>query len=252
MSASTTARDIDEDALFREYQKTGERKVRNTIVESYLGLAYHIADSYAEKGVPRDDLRQIATVGLVKAVSRFDPDHGAAFSSFAGPHIRGELRHYFRDSTWSVRVPRSVKELSGQVRRARPELEQDLGRPPTADDLAKYLKVTREEILEALDAATAHRTTTLETQFSDGSTSVRVGAVDPNLERFERGLLADELLELLDERSKQILVRRFRDEWTQQQIADELGISQMHVSRLIRRALAQLQDEAIDRGMIDA
>lgn len=236
-----------DDELFRRWRETGSRAVRNELVERHRGLAYHLAERYAEKGVDRDDLRQIAVVGLVKAVERFDPDHGTAFATFARPYITGELKHHFRDATWSVGVPRGLKELHGKIRRARPVLTQRLTRPPTVEEIAQHLGEDVDDVLEALDAGAAHRTRPVDHAPGAEDDTMIAGEVPKESERgfghVERSLLVRDLLDQLPDRERRILELRFYEEMTQREIAEEIGISQMHVSRLIRRTLAELQEE---------
>src|SRR6187402_1981200 len=147
MSDSSTAGDLDDLELFREYVTTKRRATRNQLVERHMGLAAHIANRFRRSGGLDDDLRQVAMVGLVKAVDRFDPEYGATFSAFAGRTIEGELKRHFRDRSWTVRVPRGAKELHLMVRRAGEELAQATGRSPTIDEIATHLRVDREDVL---------------------------------------------------------------------------------------------------------
>ncbi len=234
--------------LFVQYQQTRRRRIRNRIVEAHIGFAHHIARRYANRGTNEDDLRQIALLALVKAVDRFDPTHGAAFTSFAGRTIEGEIKRHFRDATWAVRVPRSTKELHLQVRRANDDLHQELGRSPTVDEVARHLDVDRDAIIEALGASAAYTATTLETsapgEKDGGDRSARLAQRDTELEGSVDRLLVEELLEKLPERERKIVRLRFFDELSQADIADQVGVSQMHVSRLLRRSMAAMRRDA--------
>jgi RNA polymerase sigma-B factor len=245
MTETSVAPDADDDTLFRRYATSKDRKVRNEIVERHLGLAAHIAQRFGTGRGPDDDLRQVAMLGLVKAVDRFDPDYGAAFSSFAATTIEGELKRYFRDRTWTVRVPRSAKELHLAIRRATEELSQANGRSPTVDQLAAHLQVDRDDVLRGLAATAAYSVGTI-----DGSGADDDGASD------RQGFLADEevgfdqsddrrvvadLLDRLPEREREIVRLRFYEGLSQAEIADAMGISQMHVSRLLRQSFEQMR-----------
>ena len=234
--------------LFREFVESRKRSVRNQLVERHMGLAAHIARRYTRSGTPDDDLRQVAMVGLVKAVDRFDPDFGAQFSSFAGQTIEGELKRHFRDRTWTVRVPRGAKELHLQVRDATAELEQDLGRSPSVEQLAHHLGIDREEVVRGLVAGAASSVGTLDTAGSDddlaGTDRQAVLAEDDRaFEDTENLQVIGELLDTLPERERRIVELRFYERMSQSAIADEIGISQMHVSRLLRKSFEQMRRE---------
>jgi RNA polymerase sigma-B factor len=240
--------DAEARELFVQYRQTRRRRIRNRIVEAHIGFAHHIARRYANRGTNEDDLRQIALLALVKAVDRFDPTHGAAFTSFAGRTIEGEIKRHFRDATWAARVPRSTKELHLQVRRANDELHQELGRSPTVDEVARHLDVDRDAIIEALGASAAYTATTLETsapgEDDSRDRSARLAERDTELEGSVDRLLVEELLKKLPEREREIVRLRFFDELSQADIADQVGVSQMHVSRLLRRSMAAMRREA--------
>jgi RNA polymerase sigma-B factor len=242
--ASSTG-DVD---TFVAYRQTGDRALRNELVETHRDLAVHLARRYRNRGEPLDDLIQVAMVGLLKAVERFEPDRGVAFSTFAGPTIEGELKRHFRDTAWSVRVPRGLQELALEINRTVGDLSQQLGRSPTVAELARTSGRTTEEVLEALEASRALSATSFdETGGEDSgeretrSPAERLGEVDAGVASVERQMLVADLLENLPERERQILVLRFYEGMTQSQIASRVGISQMHVSRLIVRSLATLR-----------
>lgn len=225
---------------FRTYRQTGDRTVRDALVEEHLGLAEAMARRYEGRGVPLDDLVQVATIGLLKAVTRFDPDHGAAFSSFAVPTILGELRHHFRDHGWMVNVPRRLQELRGRTDRAAAELAQRLGREPSADEVASHLHEDRDTVLLALDGLrTAYMPGTLDTGAGDGIPSTTRAH-----DHVEDRVVVEELLGVLPDRQRRVVALRYWGGLSQQQIAARVGCSQMQVSRLLRRSLASLQDAA--------
>lgn len=228
--------------LFREYVADPTRQRRNVLVERYLGLAQHLAKRYAFRGVPVDDLRQVAIVGLVKAVERFDPDRGFAFSTFAGRTIEGEVKRHFRDATWVLRVPRHTQEMHLAVRRASDELRQMLGRAPTPADVAKHLEIGVDEVVDALTASAAYQPNSLDTPAphddqQSNDRSAHLATRDPSIEATSERVAIRQLLAQLPERERQIVWLRFFGQRTQSEIAEEVGMSQMHVSRLLKRSL---------------
>ena len=223
------------------------RRERERIIQRCLPLAEHIARRYDGKGEPRDDLLQTARMGLVSAVDRFDLETGADFLSFAVPTIMGEVKRYFRDSGWSVRVPRRYKELHVQVGAAVAELEQRLGRAPTASELATELEIDRGEVVESLLASNCYRTSSIDAPVVGGDQDAatvadRLGESDAGMEHVECREALRPLLAALPERERTILIMRFFESLTQSQIAERLGISQMHVSRLLAKSLGRLRE----------
>lgn len=214
--------------------------VRARVVEAHLPLVRHLARRYADRGEPLDDLVQVGTIGLLKAVDRFDPTRGHAFASFAVPTVLGEIRRHFRDRGWMVRVPRRLQELSRTLAEARGVLTQELGRAPTVDELAARAGVDPEQVLEAMDSAGAYTTVPLDSEDDDGPQSWLAEA-DDALEHVENREALRPLLERLPARERRILALRFVRGMSQSQIAAELGISQMHVSRLLARTLTTLR-----------
>jgi RNA polymerase sigma-B factor len=205
-----------------------------------------VAARYRGGSEPIEDLEQVAALALVKAIDRFDPERGTSFSSFAVPTISGELRRHFRDHTWALRVPRALQELAVKIGKAEPPLQLQLGRAPTATELADHLDVTVEELLEARDAAGANRMSSLDAPVSsddDDSASLAdmLGADDERLEDVERVMTIGSALDVLEPREREILRLRFHEELTQAAIGERVGLSQMHVSRLIRQALETLR-----------
>jgi RNA polymerase sigma-B factor len=241
--------DTDDLDLFRRYRDTHSRSLRNELVERHMGLAAHIARR-AGRGRSDDDLRQVAMMGLVKSVDRFDPDRGVAFSAFAGRTIEGELKRHFRDRTWSVRVPRSAKELHLSVRRATDELGHTLGRAPTVAELAEHLDLDRDDVVAGLAAGAAQTAGTLDTSgVGDDTASDRNAALSTSEEGFELAEhreVVSRLLDRLPERERRIVELRFCEEMSQSEIAAVTGISQMHVSRLLRRSFEQMRSSVAD------
>ena len=232
----------DENALFTEFARTRDRRLRNELVERHMGLAAHVARRFGRRGPGADDLRQVAFLALVKAVDRFDPGRNVAFSTFAGRTIEGEIKRHFRDHTWSVRVPRSAKEIHLQLRRATDELTQRLGRSPTVAELADHLRLDRDEIIEGLAAGSAYSTSSLDAPTgSDGDGRRQFGGEDIRYERLVDVDLVEQLLRRLPQREQEIVRLRFYEELSQSEIADRIGISQMHVSRLLRRSFDQMR-----------
>lgn len=224
---------------------------QNELVESHIPLARRIASRYSGRGEPLEDLVQVAMLGLVKAAQRFDPEVGSDFARYAVPTILGELRRHFRDACWAVRVPRGLQELTLRVQSAVDQLSRELGRSPTVAEIAKLLEVTEDEVLEALDAASAYSTTSLDApamkQEPGGPTiGERLGFDETALDDVEAREALRKVLGRLPERERRMLTLRFFGERTQREIAEELDISQMHVSRLLTRTLTRLRDYFID------
>ena len=240
-------RPVDDD--FFEYRRTGDRALRNTLIERHLGIAHHLARRYRHRGVADDDLVQVAMIGLLKAVERFDPERGISFATFATPTVLGELRRYFRDSTWAVRVPRQLQERVLAIGSALGPLSQRLARSPSAKEIADEIGVTEEAVLEALEADGAYTTTSLDpgpesTARIDSSMRLADAPADRPDEVVERRVLASTLLATLPDRERRIVELRFEDGLTQSQIAERIGVSQMQVSRLLTRALASMRVQA--------
>jgi RNA polymerase sigma-B factor len=221
--------------------------MREKLVEMHLPLVEHLARRFRNRGEPLDDLVQVATIGLIKSVDRFDPDRGVEFSTYATPTIVGEIKRHFRDKGWAVRVPRRLQELRLSLTSATAELSQRNGRAPTVGELADHLRLSEEEVLEGLESANAYSTLSLDVPEQGEQDSPVVadslGAEDEELEGVEYRESLKPLLAKLPPREKKILLLRFFGNMTQSQIADEIGISQMHVSRLLARTLAQLRDD---------
>jgi RNA polymerase sigma-B factor len=235
--------------LFVRYQRDRDAATRERLVARFMPLALHLARRYHTRA-DNDDLAQIASIGLLKAIDRFDPDRGLAFSSFAVPTILGELKRYFRDHGWTVRVPRDVQDLTLRLDRAVERLTGALGRAPTTAELAEHLNATAEQVVEALAAHSAHRPDSLDRPLADGreETMSHVGgANDPNFERAEDAATINALLPALSERDRTILQLRFHHDLTQAEIGRRVGVSQMQISRSIQASIATLQHLAAAR-----
>jgi RNA polymerase sigma-B factor len=226
------------------------RRQREAIIERCLPLADHIARRFRNRGEPLDDLVQVARVGLMNAVNRYDVDNGAEFVAFAVPTIMGEVRRHFRDHGWSVKVPRRLKDLNSQLKRSREELSHQLGRAPTASEIAAELGIDREEVVQGQIASSAYATLSSDAPVggsdSDDGRSVMstIGDLDANLDKVLDIATVRPLLNALPEREQTVLRLRFFENMTQTQIAAQLGISQMHVSRLLARSLDRLRRQA--------
>ncbi|MFI7542138.1 SigB/SigF/SigG family RNA polymerase sigma factor [Actinoplanes sp. NPDC049599] len=223
--------------------------MRDRAIEAWLPLARHLANRYAGRGEPVDDLLQTATVGLIKAVDKFDPGFGTDFAGYAIPTVIGEIKRHFRDRTWSIRVPRRLQELRLAITAANNDLAHTLGRSPTVADIAVHLGITEEEVLEGLEGARAYNATSLSTPVgADGTTELgeTLGGEDHEYALAEARLALGPALASLDDRERRILTLRFYGNLTQTEIAEQVGISQMHVSRLISRALATLRGKLGD------
>ncbi len=220
--------------------------LRSELVELHLPLVEYLARRFRNRGEWLDDLTQVATIGLIKSIDRFDLGRGVEFSTYATPTIVGEIKRHFRDKGWAVRVPRRLQELKLALTKAIGDLAQRLGRAPTVAELAAHLQMSEEDVLEGLESANAYSTVSLDAPDSGDddapAVSDSLGMVDEALEGVEYRESLKPLLERLPPREKRILLLRFFGNMTQSQIATELGISQMHVSRLLARTLAQLRE----------
>ena len=248
-ASSYTREDTKE--LFRELRETGDPEVRETLARLHLPLVEYLARRFKDRGEPIEDLVQVGSVGLLKAIDRFDVDRGVEFSTYATPTIVGELKRYFRDKGWAVRVPRRLQELSLRLNKIVAQLTQELGRSPTVSELAQAAEVSEEEVLEALESGQAYSTASLDAPSGEEDDAPgrveRMGDEDVQLENLEYFASLAPLIQQLPERERTILYLRFFQGLTQSGIAEEVGISQMHVSRLLSRILGYLRD-----GMVGA
>ncbi|HET9074080.1 MAG TPA: SigB/SigF/SigG family RNA polymerase sigma factor [Solirubrobacteraceae bacterium] len=236
--------------MFVAWQQHGDAGAREQLVRRFLPLANKLAYRYRGPHEPIDDLKQVASLGLVKAIDRFDTTRGITFQSFAVPTILGELKRYFRDCGWVVHVPRRVQELSLKVQAAQREMTAGTGRAPTFGEVAQFLEVTTEEVLEALDASHAHKPLSFESPTEGDDDSSRLGdslgAIDRRFELVELGATIARAAEQLTDREKHVLALRFIEDRTQTQIAQEIGVSQMQVSRILRSSLDRLAKASAD------
>ncbi len=235
--------------LLVRYHREGDPAAREQLVTRFLPLARQLARRYQRGGEQLDDLVQVASLGLLKAIDRFDPARETAFSSFAVPTILGELKRHFRDKGWSVRVPRDLQELAVKVDRVGDEMSRELGRAPTPAELAERTGTTLEQVLEAREASAAYRAVSLDRPRSeddeDGdSFADAFGVDDPGFGLAEDAATVERLMRVLSDREREVLRLRFEEDLTQSEIGQRVGVSQMHVSRLIRQSISRLRDEA--------
>ncbi|MFA0753046.1 MAG: hypothetical protein IMHGJWDQ_000814 [Candidatus Fervidibacter sp.] len=241
-------RQMETEELFHLWRKTKDPRIRDELIFRHLDLAKGLARRFMGRGEPLEDLIQVAIYGLINAIDRYDPNRGTKFETFAYPTILGELKRHFRDAAWALQLPRGLQELNQRAYKLVDILTQKLGRPPTIAELAQELGVSEEQVIEALDAANAYETLSLEqevlTDEDDKPQTLEEllsTAEEEALERWQKRQLLEEAMGVLDERERKIVEMRFFDDLTQTQIAQRLGISQMHVSRLLRRALQKMQ-----------
>jgi RNA polymerase sigma-B factor len=233
------------DELFVRWQQDGDERARDQLVQFHLPLATRLARRYHGTHEPFDDLQQVATVGLLKAIDRYDPSRSTGFRAFAVPTIVGELKRYFRDCSWSVHMPRGIQDLALKVERAQRTLTAANGRAPTIHHLAEYLELSVEEVLDAAEATTAHHAVSLDSahENSDGEIGTlgeAIGDLDEGFDRVDCGTAIMQAAEGLPERERRVLALRFLADQTQMEIADQIGVSQMQVSRILRRTVDEL------------
>ena len=244
----------EERRLFASLRADPSPAVRERAVRRYLPLARSLAGRYRHSEEPIEDLEQVASLGLLKAIDRFDPERGTAFSSFAVPTILGELRRHFRDTTWALRAPRQLQELTLKIEHARSEMTNVLGRQPTIAELSEHLEAREELILQALDLMVVKYTLSLDESQHDDETPAEPppGTVDDGYARAEDRATLAPLLSTLSGREAEIVLLRFREDLTQDAIAQRVGVSQMHVSRVLYRSIARLRDAADMRAGVSA
>jgi RNA polymerase sigma-B factor len=229
--------------LLRRWHDDGDVAARSELAEQMLPLARSLARRYAGKGEPLDDLEQVASLGLLKAIDRFDVSRDVRFATFAVPTIAGELKRHFRDRGWMLRVPREIQELCARVVRAREALTRDLGRSPTVEEVAGALDTGVEQVLEALRAADAYRMMSLDEPLADGAGALEaIGGDDEGFALAEHRVMLSPGLAGLGDREREIVRLRYYEGLTQREIARAVGVSQMHVSRLIRRSIDAMRD----------
>jgi RNA polymerase sigma-B factor len=231
------------ESLLIAYHREGDEHAREQVLVELMPLVRALASRYAGRGEPLEDLVQVGSLGLIKAVDRFDVDRGVDITSYAVPTIVGEIRRHFRDKAWAMHVPRRLKELSLRLTRLLDQLTNELGRSPTIAELAHAAGVEEEDVIDALDSANAYSTRSLQAPFEEGGDYLadKLGVEDPGFADVDESSLLEAGLDALSDRERHIVELRFFEEMTQSQIAAEIGISQMHVSRLLRRALATMR-----------
>ncbi len=233
--------------LFRCYKEKGDEEAREQLIVNHLNLVRFLAAKFNNRGEPLEDLVQVGTIGLIKAIDRFEPERGLEFTTYATPTILGEIKRHFRDKGWSVRVPRRLQELSAKVNQATDVLTQQLQHTPTVDDLADYLGVTVDEVLEAMESGEAYSSVPLEMGGSDDddmpSIIDRYGQLDENLASSDDRMVLDRALREFTPKEQEVVRLRFAMGLTQAEIAERLGISQVQVSRLLRRTLKRMQEK---------
>ena len=241
--------------LFRRYKEEGDEEAREQLIVSHVNLVRYIAAKFKNRGEPLDDLIQVGTIGLIKAIDRFDPSRGLEFTTYATPTIMGEIKRHFRDKGWTIRVPRRLQELSAKVNSATDELTARLQRSPSIEEVAEYLGTTADEVLVAMESSSAYSSVPLEAQGGnedDDAPSVidRYASVDGDLEASDDRIVLEEVIGEFPEADQQAIRMRFIDGMTQVEIAKRLGISQVQVSRMLRRALRRIQDKIDPEGLM--
>lgn len=246
---STDITKIDTEKLFEMYRDSKDNSIREELIQRHLYIAEILSKKYANKGIDFDDIYQIACVGLIYAVDRYDIAKGYKFSSFATPTIIGEIKKYFRDKGWSIRVPRRIQELSKKINNAKITLSQQLQKSPTVDDIAEYLKCTSEEVLEAMEASKVYTPKSLDVSIDsngedkDLSLSQLIGEDDKYFAKIENKDFLLKVIDEFDSREKKVLKERYLKNKTQIDIANDMGVSQMTVSRIEKKIIKKFRSE---------
>ena len=241
--------------LFRQYKATGDSEVRDQLIVSHLNLVRFLASKFKNRGEPLDDLIQVGTIGLIKAIDRFDPSRGLEFTTYATPTILGEIKRHFRDKGWSVRVPRRLQELSAKVNQANDELTNELSRSPSVEEIAKRVGASVDDVLEAMESSSAYSSVPLEgggSSDDDDAPSVidHYATEDEDLAASDDRIVLEDAIRDFSPREKDVIRMRFFEGMTQVEIAERLGISQVQVSRLLRRTLRRVQDKIDPEGLM--
>lgn len=240
---------IDNEILFKQLKETNDPRIREYLIEKHLYIAEILSKKYVNRGIEYDDIYQVASLGLIYAVDRYDVDKGFEFSSFATPTIIGEIKKHFRDKGWTIRVPRRIQELSKKINNAKVTLSQDLQRSPTVEDIANYLNCTEEEVLEAMEASKVYTPQSLDLTYdsqnddSDVNLADLIGEEDMYFSKIENNDFLLKGMEKLNDMEKKILIDRFFNKKTQIAIAEDLGISQMTVSRVEKRVIEKFRKD---------
>jgi RNA polymerase sigma-B factor len=241
------ASDRDSEVLFRRYATTGDTRIREQLVATHQNLVRYLASKFVNRGEPIEDLTQVGMIGLINAIDRFDQGRGIKFSTYATPTIVGEIRRYFRDKAWSMKVPRRLQELNLSAAKTHHALGAKLGRSPTVKEIADRIGASEEETLEAMELGNAYNTLSLDSQLASDSDSSAmalgefIGADDPAIMNIQNNGDLQQALDKLDPRERLIIIYRFFQQMSQADVANQLNISQMHVSRLQNQALKQLK-----------
>ena len=241
--------------LFRLYKEEGDEEAREQLIVSHLNLVRFLASKFKNRGEPMDDLLQVGTIGLIKAIDRFDPERGLEFTTFATPTIMGEIKRHFRDKGWSVRVPRRLQEQSAKVNTTTDELTRELQRPPSVAEVAERLGATVDEVLEAMESSTAYSSVPLEGSGQDSdddgpSILDHYAAEDGDLAASDDRMVIEEAINSFTPREQAVIRMRFEEGLTQVEIAERLGISQVQVSRLLRKVVKQVQERIDPEGLM--
>lgn len=241
--------------LFRRYKEEGDEDARSQLIVNHLNLVRFLASKFKNRGEPLEDLVQVGTIGLIKAIDRFDPSRGLEFTTYATPTIMGEIKRHFRDKGWSVRVPRRLQELSAKVNQATDELTNELQRPPSVDEIAQHIGASVDDVLEAMESSSAYSSVPLETSGSDADDDApavidHYASVDQNLAASDDRMVLEEAIKEFSPREQEVIRMRFVDGLTQVEIAKKLGISQVQVSRLLRRTLKKVQEKIDPEGLM--
>lgn len=241
--------------LFYRYKEQGDEEAREQLIVNHLNLVRYIAAKFKNRGEPLDDLIQVGTIGLIKAIDRFDPERGLEFTTYATPTIMGEIKRHFRDKGWTIRVPRRLQELSAKVNQATDELTVKLQRSPSVDEIAAHLGATPDEVLEAMESSSAYSSVPLEGAGGgedDDAPSVidRYASVDGDLAATDDRIVLEEAIAEFPEVDQEAIRMRYMEGMTQVEIAEKLGISQVQVSRMLRRALRRIQDKIDPEGLM--
>ena len=243
--------------LFRRFKQEGDAEARDQLIVSHLNLVRFLASKFKNRGESLEDLVQVGTIGLIKAIDRFDPERGLEFTTYATPTIMGEIKRHFRDKGWSVRVPRRLQELSAKVNQATDELTNQLQRSPSVAEIAEHLGSTVDEVLEAMESSSAYSSVPLEGGGSgedDEAPSVidHYATEDPDLAASDDRIVLEQAIADFSPREQEVVKMRFEEGLTQVEIAERLGISQVQVSRLLRRTLRRIQDKIDPEGLMHA
>ena len=244
--ASAPSSQSDDRELLRRYHAEGDRSARELLVQRHLPLVRALARRYAGRGESLEDIEQVGAIGLIKAIDRYELSRDVALTTYATPNVVGEIKRHFRDKGWAIRIPRGLQELNAKMSSTIERLTAKLGHSPSIAEIADELQTTPEQVLEAMEAGSAYAPVSLSAGPSgEGELDPMetIGTEDTNFERTEQRASLEPALELLPDREREILRMRFEDGLTQTQIAEQVGVSQMHVSRLIRKSLARMRAE---------